>query len=111
MDLGEIQLKQQKMILERKWERFNATQVFSHLIEELGEIVSHFLYEENYKVKGIGHQGNDTNLEEEFGQAFNLFLQLAFLAKVDLSSAWITEYEKMKTRFPKDEWQKLAKNE
>lgn len=111
MDLGEIQQKQRELILERKWERFNATQVFSHLIEELGEIVSHFLYEEEYKVKGIGHQGNDTDLEEEFGQAFNLFLQLAYLAKVDLSKAWIREHERMKTRFPKDEWQKLAKNE
>jgi NTP pyrophosphatase (non-canonical NTP hydrolase) len=103
MDLGEIQQKQRELILERKWERFNATQVFSHLIEELGEIVSHFLYKEEYKVKGIGHQGNNTDLEEEFGQSFNLFLQLAYLAKVDLSKAWIREHERMKTRFPKDE--------
>ena len=110
MDLNQIQDIQTKTILERKWDRFNATQIFSHLIEELGEIVSHFLYEEEYKVKGIGHTENETNLKEEFGQAFNLFLQLAYLAKVDLESAWIEENEKIKLRFPKDEWQKLAES-
>ena len=95
MDLKQIQEIQTKTILDRKWDRFSATQVFSHLIEELGEIVSHFLYVEEYKVKGIGHKENDTNLSQEFGQAFNLFLQLAYLAKVDLESAWLQENEKM----------------
>ncbi|MHA2032726.1 MAG: hypothetical protein ACW99A_09935 [Candidatus Kariarchaeaceae archaeon] len=111
MDLHDIQAKQQELIIERRWDRFQATQVFSHLIEELGEIVSYFLYKEEYKVKGIGHDGNNSNLEEEFGQAFNLFLQLAFLAKVDLSKAWEREHERIKTRFPKEEWQKLANDD
>ncbi|OLS28643.1 MAG: hypothetical protein HeimC2_05300 [Candidatus Heimdallarchaeota archaeon LC_2] len=110
MDLKQIQEIQVKTILDRKWDRFNATQVFSHLIEELGEIVSHFLYEEKYKVTGIGHKENKTNLNEEFGQAFNLFLQLAYLANVDLESAWREENEKMDTRFPKEEWQNLAES-
>ncbi len=110
MDLKQIQEIQANTIIDRKWDRFKATQVFSHLIEELGEIVSHFLYEEEYKVKGIGHKENLTNLNEEFGQAFNLFLQLAFLAKVDLDTAWREENEKMDQRFPKKEWQKLAES-
>ncbi|MCH8906292.1 MAG: hypothetical protein IH840_04305 [Candidatus Heimdallarchaeota archaeon] len=111
MDLKEIQTKQKEFILARKWSRFSATQIFSHLIEELGEIVSYFLYEEKYKVKGAGHNGTENNLKQEFAQAFNLFLQLAIHANVDLEQAWLEETKLMAERFDIDLWQKLAEDE
>ena len=108
MDLSKIQEIQKQFILERKWERFNATQVFSHMIEELGEIVSYFLYEEKYKVKGAGHDGPEENMAMEFAQAFNLFLQLAIHAGVDLENAWLEELDRNKNRFDPEIWKKLA---
>ena len=93
MELREIQKLQKNFIYKRKWERFNATQVFSHLIEELGELIQHFLYQEQYKVEGVGHKRMNTNLSQEFAQAFNLFLQLAIAGDVDLEEAWKQEYE------------------
>ncbi len=107
-DLRKIQTIQKKFILERKWERFNGTQVLTHLIEELGEIGSYLLYDEKYKVKGAGHENKENNIESEFAQSFVLFLQLAILAKVDLESAWEKEIKLMEKRFPKDIWQELA---
>ena len=108
MELSEIQRVQQQVIEEMKWERFNATQVFSHLIEELGEIVRYFLYEEEYKVKGAGHIGVDGDIEQEFAQAFNLLLQLANFAGVDLEKAWLKEREEFQKRFNPEQWRKLA---
>ena len=108
--LREIQQSQKEFILSRKWERFSGTQVFSHLIEELGEIIKHFLYDEKYKVKGAGHEGKTEGLQEEFAQAFNLFLQLAIKANVDLEHAWLMEYERNKSRFPKEIWEQLAED-
>ena len=110
VDLKKIQKLQKEFILERKWERFEPSLVFSHLIEELGEIASHFLYQAGYKVEGLGHkatQGKE-KLAEEFAQSFNLFLQLAISADIDLETAWYKEYEKNKTRFSSEEWKKLA---
>ncbi len=109
MDLRDIQKKQKEFIISRRWDRFSATQVFSHLIEELGEVVKFFLYEEGYKVKGAGHQGMDKNsVDSEFAQAFNLFLQLAIKAEVDLEAAWKKEIERMEKRFPEKIWKDLA---
>ncbi len=111
MELKEIQKIQEEFVKSRKWDRFNATQVFSHLIEELGEVVKFFLYAEGYKVKGAGHTGiEEDNIASEFGQAFNLFLQLAIAANIDLEDAWKQEHEKMKTRFSKEQWEKLAES-
>ncbi len=108
MDLHTIQKKQEEFIRERKWENFNATQVFSHLIEELGEVVRHFLYEEKYKIKGAGHQGVDRdNLSTEIAQSFSLFLQLCIHANVDLEEAWKSEFQKMVTRFNPELWRSL----
>ncbi|RMG28067.1 MAG: hypothetical protein D6732_19330 [Methanobacteriota archaeon] len=109
MDLREIQKKQKEFILSRRWDRFSATQVFSHLIEELGEVVKFFLYEEGYKVKGAGHEGiNRENMGSEFAQAFNLFLQLAIAANIDLEEVWKKEMKKMEQRFSEQVWKDLA---
>jgi len=111
MDLNEIQARQKEFISARKWGRFSATQIFSHLIEELGEIISYFLYEEKYKVKDAGHKGIEDNLKQEFAQAFNLFLQLAIHADIDLEQAWLEESKQMAKRFDVNLWNKLAEDE
>ncbi len=108
MDLQEIQKIQEEFVRSRKWDRFKATQVFSHLIEELGEVVKHFLYEEGYKIKGAGHDGATTEISQEFAQAFNLFLQLAIIAGVNLEEAWKKEHQRMEKRFSEQTWKRLA---
>lgn len=110
VNLSEIQRMQKDFILDRKWERFEPSLVFAHLIEELGEIASHFLYQAEYKVEGVGHKKSDDKekLAEEFAQAFNLFLQLAITEDIDLETAWLAEHEKNKTRFSAKEWRKIA---
>ena len=109
-NLSKIQKLQKEFILSRKWERFSPTEVFAHLIEELGEVSSYFLYDSGYKIAGAGHKSiTKENLATEFAQAFNLFLQLAIHAGVDLENAWFQEYEKNKTRFSKEEWEDIAK--
>ncbi|MHA2248881.1 MAG: hypothetical protein ACXAD7_00900 [Candidatus Kariarchaeaceae archaeon] len=107
-DLKDIQRIQAEFIKSRKWDRFTGTQVFTHLIEELGEIASHLLYSEKYKIIGAGHEGIINSLEMEFGQAFNLFLHLAILAGVDLNKAWNDELSLLEERFPSDVWSDLA---
>lgn len=109
MDLGEIQRTQEIFVKDLHWDRFLASQVFTHLIEELGEIGKHILYEEQYKVKGAGHSGTKNEIEQEFAQVFNLFLQLASKMQVNLEDAWEEEFQKNQKRFDKDQWKQLAK--
>lgn len=111
MDLKKIQKIQEEFIRSLKWERFNASQVFVHLVEEIGEIGKYILYEERYKVKGAGHEGTEENVGQEFAQAFNLFLQLAIHFKIDLDSVWQMEYEINQTRFDKEKWLALAEED
>lgn len=111
MDLSEIQNKTEEFIISRKWNRFDSTLVFAHLIEELGEIASYLLYKNGYKVEGAGHKKNidKKELSAEFAQAFNLFLQLAIQSDVDIEDAWMKEHEKNKNRFEVQQWEDLAK--
>ncbi len=108
MDLSNIQSLQKKFIEDRKWERFPPTQVFVHLIEELGEVGSHLLYESQYKVKGAGHAGEKDSVDRELAQVFNLFLQLCIYLGVDLETAWSAEYKRNLERFDPKVWQDLA---
>ena len=112
VDLSEIQKKQQEFILARRWNTFPASQVFTHLLEELGEIASYLLYGEGYKKEGLGHKRADSeNLSREFAQVFNLFLQLAIHFGIDLESAWKAEMARMETRFKATDWQEYLKTE
>jgi NTP pyrophosphatase (non-canonical NTP hydrolase) len=105
MDLSKIQNNFKEFLSERHWDKFRASQVFSHLIEELGEISRHITIEEGYKIVGIGHEAPSKNdLSQEFAQVFNLLLQLAIHFDVDLESSYLTEIEQMKSRFPAKEW-------
>jgi len=78
LELSEIQKKQREFILERRWDTFPASQVFTHLIEKLGEIGSYLLFDECYKKEGLGHKRDEqANLKREFAQVLNLILHIA----------------------------------
>ncbi|MHA1936511.1 MAG: hypothetical protein ACW97A_14670 [Candidatus Thorarchaeota archaeon] len=105
MELHEIQNFIATFEKERGWEKFPASLVFAHLIEELGEISRHITYKEGYKVVGLGHEAPTKNdLSREFAQVFSLFVQLANLFEIDLESSVTSELEIMKDRFPSDKW-------
>jgi NTP pyrophosphatase (non-canonical NTP hydrolase) len=107
MELKQIQSINAEFERARGWEKFHASQVFVHLIEELGEISRYISIEEGYKAIGIGHEApKEDNLSREFAQSFSLFVQLANHFKVDLESAVMHEMEIMKERFPEDKWAK-----
>lgn len=112
MELIEIQKKQREFILERRWDRFRPSQIFAHLIEELGEIASHLLFNEGYKKEDLGHERAEReNLKREFAQAFNLFLQLVIHFEIDLEQAWLEEIARMEIRFNAKCWQKYLEQE
>ena len=105
MDLHKIQKMNADFGKERGWHKFPASQVFTHLIEELGEISRHITIQEGYKAIGLGHDAPKKNeLEREFAQVFSLFLQLANHFEINLEDVTITELKTMADRFPADEW-------
>ena len=105
MNLREIQEKLDKFEKDRGWDKFPASLVFAHLIEELGEISRHITVKEGYKVVGLGHEApKEEDLVREFAQAFNLFTQIANTFDVDLESAVLSELEIMEERFSAEEW-------
>ena len=105
MHLREIQEKLDKFDKDRGWDKFPASLVFAHLIEELGEISRHITVKEGYKVVGLGHDApKKEELTREFAQAFNLFTQIANSFSVDLESAILSELEIMEERFSAEEW-------
>ena len=105
MDLSKIQEINEQFSKERNWDQFPASQVFTHLIEELGEISRHITVEEGYKAIGLGHDApTKENLAREFAQSFSLFLQLANHFKIDLQDAIISELKVMSERFPAEQW-------
>ncbi len=110
MHLHEIQQKLDEFDKERGWEKFPASLVFAHLIEELGEISRHITVKEGYKVIGLGHTApKKEDLHREFAQAFNLFTQIANAFKIDLESAVLSELEIMEERFSAKEWSEHMK--
>ena len=105
MHLKEIQQKLDDFDKARGWDKFPASLVFAHLIEEIGEISRHITVDEGYKVIGLGHEApNKDELSREFAQVFNLFTQIANHYNIDLESSVLSELEIMETRFPADEW-------
>jgi len=105
MHLREIQEKLDKFEKDRGWDKFPASLVFAHLIEELGEISRHITVKEGYKVIGLGHEApKKEELSREFAQAFNLFTQIANTFDVDLESSILSELEIMEDRFSAEDW-------
>lgn len=105
MELRELQNKLRDFERERGWDRFPSSLIFTHLIEELGEISRHITVSEGYKVIGLGHDApEDSHLSREFAQVFALFAQLANHFDIDIETSVLTELDIMKKRFDKDKW-------
>jgi len=112
MHLKDIQQKLDKFEKNRGWDKFPASLVFAHLIEELGEISRHITVKEGYKVIGLGHEApKKEELSREFAQSFNLFIQIANSFGVDLESAILSEIEIMEERFSAEEWSRHMNEE
>lgn len=111
MHLKEIQSKIENFEKARSWDKFPASLVFAHLIEELGEISRHITVEEGYKAIGLGHEAPDrTELHREFAQVFNLFTQLANHYQIDLETSVLSELQIMEKRFSTKEWSEYMKD-
>jgi 8-oxo-dGTP pyrophosphatase MutT (NUDIX family)/NTP pyrophosphatase (non-canonical NTP hydrolase) len=105
MDLKKIQQRIDAFDKARGWEKFPASLVLSHLIEELGEISRYIQFEEGYKKEGIGHAYNVKDLKREFAQVLALLTQLALHYNVDLEEAVLEELRIMEERFSPEEWE------
>jgi len=103
MKLKELQKLQRNFDEKRHWDRFSPSQVFTHLVEEIGEVGRHILFEEGYKVKGLGHKEKG-DVGREFAQALSLFLQLANHFQVDLEAEYVRELSDMEERFDSEKW-------
>lgn len=111
MHLREVQEKLNSFEKARGWDRFPASLVFTHLIEELGEISRYITIEEGYKVIGLGHEAPKKNeLYREFAQVFNLFTQLANHFEIDLEKSVLSELQIMEQRFSAEEWARHMKD-
>lgn len=107
MHLSEIQKTKALFEKERGWDKFPASLVFAHLIEELGEISRYITVEEGYKAEGLGHETPaHSGLKREFAQAFSLFVQLANHFDVNLEDCVLSELRIMRERFPAEKWSK-----
>lgn len=104
MEISDAQDRMKEFCQARDWDRFRASLVYVHLMEELTEIGEEILYEEGYKKEGIGHERSNADVSREFAQSFALFLQLAQHYGIDLEKAFIRELEIMESRFPPEKW-------
>ena len=101
MDLKKIQATRNSFEKERNWDKSLASNVFVHLIEELGEIGRYINFEEKYKDEKLGNSPNINRreLKREFAQAMMLFIQLANHYEIDLDEAIEKESKLIESRF------------
>ncbi|MBN1786424.1 MAG: MazG-like family protein [Candidatus Methanofastidiosa archaeon] len=104
MQINEAQKRMNDFCNARDWDKFRASLVYLHLMEELTEIGEEILYEEGYKKEGIGHERSNRDVSREFAQSFALFLQLSIHYGIDLDKAFGKELEIMEERFPANSW-------
>lgn len=105
MELSDLQNTFARFEEERGWDKFPASQVFAHLIEELGEVSRHITVEEGYKAVGLGHEApKKEELSREFAQVMSLLFQLANHFRIDIEKSVQAELKVMKERFPAKEW-------
>ncbi|MHC1604714.1 MAG: hypothetical protein ACXQTP_01900 [Candidatus Methanofastidiosia archaeon] len=106
MDISQAQKDIEKFCKERDWDKFPASLVYMHLIEEISEIGEEILFEEGYKKEGAGHEKSNADVSREFAQSLALLLQLALHFKVDVEKAFVRELEIMEQRFSPEDWKK-----
>ncbi len=109
MRLSEIQRQKKKFDEQRRWNVFPASQVFVHLVEEIGEIGRNVLYAEGYKKGGLGHSEAPSDVQREYAQTFSLLIQLANMQGIDLEEAYHKEMRIMRRRFPAKAWSRYVK--
>ncbi|UJG44790.1 MAG: hypothetical protein K9W46_06300 [Candidatus Heimdallarchaeum endolithica] len=110
MEFKEIVNELKDFLIQRDWLNFPAYAVFIHLIEELGEVGKHILFDINYKTESMGHiRPQKYDLQRELAQSFSLLLQLSLVLDVDLEKAWIEEFKIMKNRFPREKLNNMRK--
>ena len=110
MNLSELQHQKKKFDEERSWNAFPASQVFVHLVEEIGEIGRNILYNEGYKKGGLGHSEAPSDVQREYAQSFSLLVQLANMQGIDLESAYLNELQIMRRRFPAKAWRNYVRS-
>lgn len=102
MDIKDYQSRLLTFLSERQWLEFSPAEVFTHLMEELGEIGRHILFITGYKAEDMRHKApNKEDLAKEFAQAFSLFVHLAILLNVNLNNAIEEDLDSIEDRFPK----------
>jgi NTP pyrophosphatase (non-canonical NTP hydrolase) len=109
MNLSQLQHQKKKFDEERRWDAFPASQVFVHLVEEVGEIGRNILYTEGYKKGGLGHSAAPREVEREYAQSLSLLLQLANMQGIDLEKVYSNEMRIMRRRFPAKAWRNYVK--
>lgn len=109
MNLSELQHQKKRFDEDRNWNSFPASQVFVHLVEEIGEIGRSVLYKEGYKKEGLGHSEAPSQVQREYAQSLSLLIQLANIHGVDLEEAYHEEMRIMRRRFPAKAWRDYVK--
>lgn len=102
MDIRELQRLKKQFDTARGWNNSRASNIFTHLIEEVGEIGRFINFEENYKSENVGNNPNinKEELQKEFAQSLLLLTQLANHYDVDLEHALKTELHHAEQRCP-----------
>jgi NTP pyrophosphatase (non-canonical NTP hydrolase) len=97
--LKDIQLYLKQLCAERGWDKNNYLEIFLLFTEEVGEL-AHALrnYHGLYKERGRDYDNVRENLEDEFADVFNYFLDLANYFDVDLEKAFRNKEEKNSKR-------------
>ena|SRR3989338_7393162 len=103
MDIKKIQKLKLEFDKERGFDKKNSSNVFVHLIEELGEVGRYINFDEAYKDIKLGNSPNINRQEfsREIAQVFMLLLQLANKYGIDLSESFKKELAVARKRFKK----------
>ena len=105
MHVSEAQQRVRAFCEARSWDRFRASLVYMHLMEELSEVGEEILYEEGYKKEGAGHVRGNPDVGRELAQSLSLLFQLAQHFGVDHEASLEAELALMEQRFPPEQWQ------
>lgn len=94
--LADIQSHLNAVCKESGWDKNSPTEVFLLFMEEVGELAKAIRKELGFK--GEARPEKRDNLEEEFADSFNYFLELANRFEIDLESVYRKKQEINKSR-------------